>query len=70
MGMNKREMAAWQIVMAIDEAIKDFGEKGVPEGHLYAVVMGKMDLETFQSIIDILTKSGRITRANHLLKSV
>lgn len=60
-----RRDAAIQVIAAVAEAIKDLHE--VPEGHLYAQLMGYLSLETFNSIIRILTKQGYITVSNHLI---
>jgi len=43
--------AAMQIVLAVSETIRDLGR--VPSGHLYAQLMGRMSLETYNLIIDI-----------------
>lgn len=42
--------------------------EGVPDGHLYAMVMDKINLSTYQSIIALLVRQGRITNSNHLLR--
>jgi len=54
-----------EVIMAVYEAIRDLG--GIPEGHLYAMVMGHMELETFNWIISTLDNMGRIRRSNHFL---
>lgn len=56
-------------VRAIAEAIQSLGQ--IPSGHLYAQVMGKMNLENYQYIIDILKQAGRVTEdSSHMLKWV
>lgn len=50
---------------AILEAIRDL--KQVPSGELYAVLSGKLSLDTYQSIIEVLENSGRIRVDNHLI---
>lgn len=57
--------AAVQVVVAIGESIKELGS--VPSGHLYARLMGRMSLETYNKIIDILVKTGAVKNENHLL---
>ena len=47
------------------EVIQAKGEMGQPLGELYAHCMGKMSLETFQKLIDLLTIANRITVSNH-----
>lgn len=42
--------------------------KSVPSGHLYAMVMGKMDINTYNHLIDTLIKGGVVRREpSHLL---
>lgn len=53
------------VVVAVAEAIRELGS--VPNGHLYARLMGHMDLETYNKIIDILKKGGLVKEENHLL---
>lgn len=53
---------------AILEAITAAGSAGVPSGHLYAMLMGRMSLDTYNKFIDALTRAGKITNHGHLLK--
>jgi len=69
MEMTKNE-AGWGIILAILYAIQEAGSKGIPSGHLYTALCGKMDLDTYQSIIDLLQKAGRIEARGHLLKAL
>jgi phosphoribosylamine-glycine ligase len=64
---NKDQVKALiQIVQAIADTIKEVGE--VPSGVLYAQLMGKMSLENYQYVIDILKQSGKVKESNsHLL---
>jgi len=55
---------------AILEAIKEFGPEGVPSGHIYNAVMGHMTLDTYQQIIGVLLKAGKITQQGFVLKVV
>ena len=54
---------------AILEAIIEAGEQGIPSGHLYAMCMGKMSLETYNHIIGTLTQGNLITDKGHLLRA-
>lgn len=65
MSMTAQEKAALGIVLAVGEAIKELGS--VPNGHLYAQLMGKMNLETYNKVIAILVKTGAVKNENHLL---
>lgn len=53
------------VVSAIGAAIKDL--KRVPNGHLYAMVMGKMTLESYTMVIDILVTAGVVEIKNNEL---
>lgn len=66
MSATKQQIqAALAAITALAEAIRDLGS--VPEGHLYATVMGRMDLETFTSFIDRLIGAKLVERRNHEL---
>lgn len=57
--------AAAGIVLVVSEAIREAGE--IPEGELYALLMGKMDIHGFQSLVRLLTRTGLVRSENHLL---
>jgi hypothetical protein len=58
--------AVLEVIQAVAEAIKDLGE--VPSGHLYAMLMGHMSLETYEGIINVLVRSGKVEKKmSHLL---
>ena len=65
MSMTAQEKAAMAIVLAVGEAIKELGS--VPNGHLYARLMGQMNLETYNKVIALLVKVGAVKNENHLL---
>lgn len=65
MSMTTQEKAAMAIVLAVGEAIKELGS--VPNGHLYAQLMGRMSLETYNKVIALLVKVGAVKNENHLL---
>ena len=65
MSMTAQEKAAVAVVVAIGETIKDLGS--VPSGHLYAQLMGRMSLETYNKVIALLVKTGAVKEENHLL---
>lgn len=70
MTSDKRTKAA--AVILVVEAIYDCikaNPEGLPSGHLYARLMGRMSLETYQGIIDILVAAGKITKEHNLLKA-
>jgi hypothetical protein len=57
--------AALNTLKVVADTIKELGS--VPSGHLYARLMGVMDLATYEKIIALLVKSTIITEQNHLL---
>lgn len=60
--------AALQTILAVGDAIRDLGE--VPSGHLYARLMGHMDLRTYEAIVASLKGAGVVEERNHLLRWV
>jgi hypothetical protein len=48
-------------------AIADMGEEGLPSGHLYATMMSRCDLNTYNIIIETLAGSKWITHTNNYI---
>ena len=67
---RKQQLAvALAVTLAISEAIREAGE--IPSGTLYAIVMGKVDLNGYQKILDILTNASLIrVMPSHLIRWV
>ncbi len=57
--------AAVDAILAVAEAIREL--KSVPSGHLYARLMGHMDLDGYQRVIAILKSTGLVTESGHVL---
>ena len=57
--------AALNILKAVADTIRELGE--VPAGHLYANLMGVMDLQQFDKIIGILVRAGVVKKRGDLL---
>lgn len=57
--------AAVQIVVAVGQAIRE--AKSIPSGHLYAHLMGRMNLETYNKVIGVLKNTGAVKEENHVL---
>lgn len=57
--------AAIKVAAAVGEAIRDLGS--VPSGHLYARLMGHMDLEAYNKCIGLLKQMDLVKEENHLL---
>jgi hypothetical protein len=60
--------AALEAIYAVIDVIRETGP--IPSGHLYATMMGAIDIHTYNAIIDIAIKSGRVRRDNHMLSWV
>ena len=58
-------MAAIGVIQAIAEAIREL--KRIPDGHLYAQVMSKIDLDSYNEIINTLVSSGVVERDGDVL---
>lgn len=64
--MEKRNVdAALNIARALADTIRDLGS--VPSGHLYAQVMGHLDIHTYEAAIGALKRAGLVTEKNHEL---
>jgi hypothetical protein len=71
MDTKNQKIQSWVgLCLALLEVIKAHGEEGIPSGHLYARLMGKLSLDQYQSAINLLVDSGRITNKGHLLQVV
>ena len=63
--LKKALRAELEILRAMYEAIKDSG--GMPSGHLYAAVMGQMNLDQYTKRIDRLKSLDLVVESNHWL---
>jgi hypothetical protein len=66
--MSQSSEKTIQIAVVVVEAIRELGS--VPNGHLYAHVMGMLSFDEYQRIIAILKESGLVKEENHLLTYV
>jgi hypothetical protein len=57
--------AALELMVAVADSIRALDR--VPSGHLYAHLMGQIDLQTFNLIISRLKGAGLIEEQNHEL---
>jgi hypothetical protein len=62
---SKQIEASLLAVEAIADAIRKLKE--IPSGTLYAIVMGKMSLESYNGIISLLKRTKLISEKNNLL---
>lgn len=53
--------------MAVAETVRELRE--VPSGTMYAALMGRMSLETYNKILGVLTRAGLVTvDRSHLVR--
>lgn len=55
------------LIGAIMGTIKDMGSEGCPSGVLYAGLLGKISLDTYQTIIDAGKRAKVIRESGHVL---
>ena len=63
--LTEQERNALLVVRTVADAIKELGS--VPSGHLYARLMGVMNLDQYQAIINVLIKAKMVKVQNHLI---
>jgi hypothetical protein len=67
MSKTSEALAAVRVAHAIAESIRELGE--IPSGHLYARLMGIMDLRQYEQFIDVLIDARLVEREpSHLLR--
>lgn len=67
--LTKDQIAAgFEIVALVGQLVKHAPNGEIPEGELYARLMDKFSLNSFNSIISTLVKAKAIERKNHLLR--
>jgi hypothetical protein len=59
-GEDAAQLAAHTLLEAVPEA-------GVPNGHLYAVVMGHLTMVEYKAVINLLKKLHAVEEKNHYL---
>lgn len=66
MSTTSEALALVQVAHAVAETIRELG--AVPSGHLYARLMGVMELHQYEQVIDLLIDARLIERdRSHLL---
>jgi hypothetical protein len=61
----KKIAAAIDVVLVLADAIREAQQ--IPSGVLYGMLLGKVSLEGYQSVIGVLKRAGLVSEANHLL---
>lgn len=59
---------AIMVASVVGDAIRELGS--VPSGHLYANLMGHMDLDTYNGCIKILKQADLVEERNNVLRWV
>ena len=67
--MTPERAAAWLLIDTIYGCIKIAGKAGIPSGHLYAMLMGKVNIETYQLVIHALTVTNKISQDGYVLRA-
>src|SRR5687768_5248204 len=62
---KEQVMAMFEAVKAVADLIRAKGE--VPNGHLYAELMGALSLHQYERIVGVLVGAGLVRQRNHLL---
>ena len=62
---TEKVKSAVRVIQAVAEAIRELKE--IPSGHLYAQLMGKMSLDTYNQIIATLKNAGLVKEEFHYL---
>jgi len=65
MSEEEKMKAAVAILKVVASTIKELGS--IPSGHLYAQLMSKMSLNSYQGMIGTLQRLGIITISNDLI---
>jgi len=66
MNEEQKMKAAVEIMKAVASAVKELGS--IPSGHLYARLMGKMSLDSYEKMTACMQRMGIIRiEGNHLI---
>lgn len=65
---QKQVAAMFNLIGIVADAIQEAGNRGIPSGHLYAMMMHKIDIHTYTFAIGILKDAGAVTEEFHLLR--
>jgi hypothetical protein len=66
MNEEQKMKAAVEIMKAVASAIKGLGT--IPSGHLYAQLMGRMSLDSYEKMLSALQRMGIVSiDGNHLV---
>ena len=63
--LKKQAAAQIELIKILADTIKE--SKEIPNGHLYAAVMGSVSLDVYQSCIGILKRAGLVKETYNML---
>jgi hypothetical protein len=67
--LNAKTEAIRVLADIIEESAREAGPAGVPSGHIYAALMSVgVSLATYQAILGVMQKAGRITLENNVIR--
>lgn len=65
---KEQKKAVVEVIMAVAEAVRAAGKRGIPSGHLYSILMPyNITLNDYQNILHVLKAGGLVSEASHLL---
>ena len=64
----EQKNAMKEAIVAIYEAVHDLG--GIPNGHLYAHLMGRLTLDQYNQIIDYMVRNKLLKNENNYLTAL
>ena len=56
-----------KLMIVIIQAVRKAGPMGLPEGHIYAAMMGVCTLPAFESLVQQLIGTNLVKRSGHVL---
>ncbi len=59
--------AGLNMLLAVAEAIRAAGKDGIPNGHLYVMLIGRVDANGYEAMIRTLKNAGLVTERANLL---
>jgi len=62
----QQKRALVEAAQALIDAVKIGGDLGVPGGHLYAALIGKLSLQQFESLMSGIVSAGYLTKRGDL----
>lgn len=64
--IEEQKRAVYNIAKAFVEIVKEMGDAGAPAGPMFAAVAGRLELRTFNAIMDGLVTAKRLRKQGHV----